>query len=151
MTRQYYCWRIALTFSCGCVETPSTTHACGPERAGCSGWLLKKHIDRPCDAHRVWGLTDTDTKTANTVNSLTFSSSSSFSSPSPSSHLLETSSQGWIGLGATVETAARRRQDMPRSESGSVSSLRNPERRDGGFIQAEGGNWEGDYSPRRRA
>ncbi|KAL2159871.1 hypothetical protein VTH06DRAFT_2004 [Thermothelomyces fergusii] len=52
MARPYYCWRVSLTFGCGCVETTPTTHACGPARAGCNVWMLNRRADRLCARHR---------------------------------------------------------------------------------------------------
>ncbi|KAG7287987.1 hypothetical protein NEMBOFW57_007507 [Staphylotrichum longicolle] len=52
MTRQYYCWKVALTFACGCVETTPTTHLCGPDREGCNNWLTYKKTNKACEDHR---------------------------------------------------------------------------------------------------
>lgn len=35
MARQYFCWKVRLTFGCGCVEYTPTTHQCGLDREGC--------------------------------------------------------------------------------------------------------------------
>ncbi|KAK4100859.1 hypothetical protein N658DRAFT_507528 [Parathielavia hyrcaniae] len=59
MTRQYYCWKVCLTFSCGCTETTPTTHRCGPSREGCNNWMTYKRTDKSCEEHRLldgWGL-----------------------------------------------------------------------------------------------
>ena len=52
MPRQHYCWKISLTYSCGCVETTPTTHRCGPSRTGCSSWMSHKTTNKACVAHR---------------------------------------------------------------------------------------------------
>lgn len=40
MARQYFCWRVCLTFGCGCVEYTPTQHVCGVSRDGCSAWYV---------------------------------------------------------------------------------------------------------------
>ena len=52
MPRQHYCWKISLTYSCGCVETTPTTHRCGPSRTGCSSWMSLKTTNKACITHR---------------------------------------------------------------------------------------------------
>ncbi|KAK4043340.1 hypothetical protein C8A01DRAFT_32467 [Parachaetomium inaequale] len=58
MTRQYFCWKVCLTFRCGCSEYTPTAHLCGPDREGCNNWLTYKRTDKDCDEHRGvgWGL-----------------------------------------------------------------------------------------------
>ncbi|GAB1318838.1 hypothetical protein MFIFM68171_09048 [Madurella fahalii] len=52
MTRQYFCWKVRLTFGCGCVEYTQTQHVCGPFREGCRTWMTMKRTDKPCEVHR---------------------------------------------------------------------------------------------------
>ncbi|SPQ23680.1 ead33028-bbc3-40f1-a987-d29e7433c1d1 [Thermothielavioides terrestris] len=57
MARTYFCWRVCLTFRCGCVEYTATAHRCGPDRDGCNAWVTHKRTDKDCDEHRLgWGL-----------------------------------------------------------------------------------------------
>ncbi|KAK4150936.1 hypothetical protein C8A00DRAFT_17591 [Chaetomidium leptoderma] len=53
MAPKYFCWRVSLTFGCGCVETTATAHRCGPAREGCNNWLTHKRTDKDCDEHRA--------------------------------------------------------------------------------------------------
>ena len=53
--RQWYCWRVQITYRCGCIENTSTQHICGP-KLKCNSWLLYKNMDKDCDAHRSTGL-----------------------------------------------------------------------------------------------
>ncbi|KAK4134413.1 hypothetical protein BT67DRAFT_434465 [Trichocladium antarcticum] len=56
MARQYYCWRVALTYRCGCTETTHTAHSCGPRRDGCTSWQTNRRSDKNCERHRLGGL-----------------------------------------------------------------------------------------------
>ncbi|KAK3905703.1 hypothetical protein C8A05DRAFT_12509 [Staphylotrichum tortipilum] len=60
MGRPHYCWKVSLTYACGCVTTSPTTHVCGPARDGCNAWLTHKRTDKMCEVHRGeegWSLT----------------------------------------------------------------------------------------------
>ncbi|KXX80284.1 hypothetical protein MMYC01_203633 [Madurella mycetomatis] len=52
MARQYFCWKVHLTFGCGCVEYTQTQHVCGASRDGCRSWVTMKQVDKPCEVHR---------------------------------------------------------------------------------------------------
>ncbi|KAL2165861.1 hypothetical protein VTG60DRAFT_3710 [Thermothelomyces hinnuleus] len=166
MTRPYYCWSVTLTFRCGCIEVTPTSHACGPDRDGCTTWMISRRAERLCNEHRSaeWGLTTTTTTTSSSSTTTTPTLCSPSLSPSPSSSPFPspsrspgTPSQEWsaYGMGGPFRspsggTAARRK----RGEEGSASesdprSRRRVELRKGGI--AGEGNWEGYYSQRRAA
>ncbi|KAH6631693.1 hypothetical protein F5144DRAFT_602484 [Chaetomium tenue] len=57
MTRQYFCWKVSLSFRCGCTELAPIVHRCPPDREGCNSWLTHKRTDKYCETHRAsWGL-----------------------------------------------------------------------------------------------
>ncbi|KAK4126298.1 hypothetical protein N657DRAFT_632401 [Parathielavia appendiculata] len=71
MTRQYYCWKVCLTFRCGCTEYTPTAHRCGPSREGCNRWLTYKRTDKACEEHRLlegWGLNDNNNNSSSSNN-----------------------------------------------------------------------------------
>jgi hypothetical protein len=60
MSRQYFCWKVTLTYRCGCTENTPVAHTCGPKRDGCSSWQTNRRSNKDCDAHRVLGLHSSD-------------------------------------------------------------------------------------------
>ncbi|KAH6856722.1 hypothetical protein B0I37DRAFT_351760 [Chaetomium sp. MPI-CAGE-AT-0009] len=106
MTRQYFCWKVSLTYRCGCTELAPIAHRCPPDREGCNSWLTHKRTDKECEAHRTgWGLA-AEAQTSAAPPSSAASASSSDSSPGPSGP----SRQGVEGEGGG-EGGVRRRGD----------------------------------------
>ncbi|KAK4236360.1 hypothetical protein C8A03DRAFT_35734 [Achaetomium macrosporum] len=88
-----YCWRVVVTFRCGCVESPPTTHLCGPGRQDCDAWVTRENINKDCEGHRLgWGLQQS-------ASSSSFSSSLSSSSSADASRHKEGDSGHSIGAG----------------------------------------------------
>lgn len=106
MTRKYFCWKVSLSFRCGCTEQAPIVHRCPPDREGCNSWLTHKRTDKMCDAHRAagWGLAAAGSLPSSSSSSPSPSSSSpSFSSGLDGSDGLDGSfQQGGTGAGAGV-------------------------------------------------
>ncbi|KAK0619841.1 hypothetical protein B0T14DRAFT_216553 [Immersiella caudata] len=55
--RQYYCWKLALKYHCGCLEYTSTQHVCNSNKGiECHRWMITRSTDKNCDSHRISGL-----------------------------------------------------------------------------------------------
>ncbi|KAK4181862.1 hypothetical protein QBC36DRAFT_305907 [Triangularia setosa] len=52
MPRQYFCWKVCLTFGCGCKEDTATHHVCDSFRTNCSSWVTYKTTNKSCSYHR---------------------------------------------------------------------------------------------------
>ncbi|KAK0735857.1 hypothetical protein B0T21DRAFT_349298 [Apiosordaria backusii] len=50
--RQYFCWKVSLTFGCGCKEDTATHHVCDSFRTNCSSWVTYKTTNKSCSYHR---------------------------------------------------------------------------------------------------
>lgn len=140
MTRQYYCWKVALTFACGCVETTPTTHLCGPDREGCNNWLTYKKTNKACEDHRRgaggegggrWGLEEEG------------NSSSPYSSSPSSARAMTTAAQegqgyveGYVDLSSSGSAVGGGGGEECRRGVG-----------EGNRVQGEG--WEGCYARQR--
>ncbi|KAK3292330.1 uncharacterized protein B0H64DRAFT_445271 [Chaetomium fimeti] len=106
MTRQYYCWKVSLTYRCGCTQLAPIAHQCPPDREGCNSWLTHKRTDKECEAHRLgFGLTSSAAASSSSSSS---SASSASSSPRPSQQQSSEDGSGGEGAGAGEGVPGRR-------------------------------------------
>lgn len=54
--RQFYCWKVSVTYRCGCVVLSDTHHSCAANREKCSSWTTYRETAKDCDTHRIGGL-----------------------------------------------------------------------------------------------
>ncbi|KAH8912833.1 hypothetical protein BR93DRAFT_963968 [Coniochaeta sp. PMI_546] len=49
MTAKVWCWKVKVTYRCGCNITGNTIHNCDSTMSNCSTWLTKKKYNRECE------------------------------------------------------------------------------------------------------
>ncbi|EAQ88174.1 predicted protein [Chaetomium globosum CBS 148.51] len=109
MTRQYFCWKVSLSFRCGCTELAPIVHRCPPDREGCNSWLTHKRTDKYCETHRAsWGL----------AQSSDGGSRSPSPSPSPFTGLSGSAWEGGEGLSVGVSAGQGQGQGQGEGEDG---------------------------------
>ncbi|KAH8889690.1 hypothetical protein GQ53DRAFT_747906 [Thozetella sp. PMI_491] len=53
--RQWFCWKVEITYRCGCIETTPTHHGCSPGLK-CNAWIDFKTLEKDCEQHQSTGL-----------------------------------------------------------------------------------------------
>lgn len=49
MTAKVWCWKVKVTYRCGCNITGNTIHNCDSTMSNCSTWLTSKKYNRECE------------------------------------------------------------------------------------------------------
>ncbi|KAK4465268.1 hypothetical protein QBC42DRAFT_248833 [Cladorrhinum samala] len=52
MANRHFCWKVNLTFACGCTEVSPTLHSCSTGRQDCNSWISSRSITKNCEYHR---------------------------------------------------------------------------------------------------
>jgi hypothetical protein len=49
MTAKVFCWKVKVTYRCGCHVTGNTIHICDSTKSNCRAWIDYKHYNRDCE------------------------------------------------------------------------------------------------------